>query len=259
MTKKAQETRDDKYWRKLKNNRLIAVLIVLAGIVIAVASFGDSLQKISQFISPDREDEENMVYKEMKNLFNKIHSNYKEDFGRYLKDFDKGGDPLKIINQLKDDNRLTADDRAKLIWMVKKHINPEMLYSSGPDNTYKLLMDYFGLSDTEYIDSEFVKEKIFYQRWRTSIKDDIENILSEKWKVYFDPGASMRPLSESEVKSKINERWNMLKGPNDKAFDMKKFKDYLIRHSISTKLEECQKLAIKIDKSFDELRHNLSA
>ena len=139
---------------------------------------------------------------------------------------------------------------------VRKFVMPEDGDTSGllnTDNTYKLLMDYFGFSDTEYVHSEFDRENIFYQRWRASIKDDIENILAENWVIYFDPGASGPPLSQDEIRKRIEELWLSVKEPGDSAFELDTFKNYLIRKSIRSALKECQRLAFRIDKSFDEL------
>jgi len=262
MPKGDKESLVDKLWRTINNNKLIAGVIVFGGIVIAIAQLTGAIQtilKFTDFCNASEVNEASVDYEKMKSLFDKIHSDYENDFSQYLDYFANDGDPQKIINKLADRNNLTALDRAKLIRIVRKYVTPEdgnPMSLLNTENTYKLLMDYFGLSNTEYINSEFDKEDISVQRWRTSIKDDIENILSEKWNAFFDPGASKPPMSSGEIEKEINGRWQELKDAKEAKFELEKFKNYLILDSIRTKLPELQTLANAIVISFDELNLN---
>lgn len=56
-----RQTLVDKFWNKIKNNRILAVVIVMAGVVAGVASFSDSVTKIARTaddIIPDRQNTE---------------------------------------------------------------------------------------------------------------------------------------------------------------------------------------------------------
>jgi hypothetical protein len=243
MKKVDQENRVDKLWRTIKNNKLIACLIIFGTIIIAVAKFTTALQVIIESIDRNRSSD----YQEMKNIFGKINNDYIENFLHYLVIFDDGADPRKIAKQLTDLNLATAGDRNNLIRIAKKKGNLQ------DNKIYNLLMDYFGVSDTEYVYNDFDKELIVHQRWRKSIINDIEWILSDRWQLYFDPGGMAPPMSEIELAKKIEEKWESIKDSKDEVFNEKKFKRYLIRDSIQSNLAKCQKLAIEINKSFDEL------
>jgi hypothetical protein len=262
MEPNVKSTSVENLWRLLKNNKWIASAIIIGSVVIAVAKFTDAVQTILEFIRQQPAHNKKVAietHKEIDTLFKKVNDEYKKHFQYYLNYIDKGEDPHKIIRQLTDLNKLTAIDRANLVRLVRNYgnnKNTKVMMLLNSDNIYKLLMDYFGFSDTDYMYSEFEKENIFYQRWRTSIKDDIEAILSENWQKYFDPGASKPPMSQDEIKSEIMNTWKSIKGPNDIDFDMKKFQNYLIRRSIDESLTESQILAIKIQKKIDELKPN---
>ena len=63
-------------------------------------------------------------------------------------------------------------------------------------------------------------------------------------------------MSEDKIKSKIMNKWEEIKNPNDKAFDMNKFQNYLIRSAIDTSIEESQKLADQIQTNLEKLKPN---
>ena len=146
---------------------------------------------------------------------------------------------------------LTANDRARLVKLVKEDGGGFENGHLDENSTYALLIDYFAITNSDYVYSELDEESIFYQRWRTSIKDDIENILSEKWQAYFDPGTSAPVLDEVGMNDLINERWDRLRRPEDEIFDTEKFKRYLIQDSIRSKLTRLQKLGFDIETALD--------
>lgn len=187
---------------------------------------------------------------EIRSLFMAIHQEYKRNFIRYLALVDQGGDPQEVEREIQDVNALTADDRGRLVRLVKKY---DDLDKNTPesDALMGLIMRYFGIPDANYTDAEYEAEDVFYQRWRKSIGEDIQFILSENWNAYFDRGASRPP--KSDWKPEIRSEWESIRRPSDKKFDMEKFKEYLIRKSISSNLQQSQRLAIKIEEAIDEL------
>lgn len=244
------ETTVDKTLRRLKDNRYVAPVVIFGIVIIAVAHFSGALAKIGEIFISNPSSYLN-EYKEIESLFNKIHSAYINDFEAYLDHFAKEGDSRHIIRQLTEKNRLTFHDRAKLVRLVKDYVvktekikNTALLMNH---DLYRLVMDYFGYSDSDFVHSEFDTAKIAYQRWRKSIKNNIEFILSEDWQSYCDRGGIKRLMTESEKENWVYETWERLKEPGDREFNIDVFKKYLIRDSIIRTINECQWLADKIN------------
>jgi hypothetical protein len=63
-------------------------------------------------------------------------------------------------------------------------------------------------------------------------------------------------MSDADIKNKINETWHKIKEHGDGSFELIKFKKYLIRDLVSTKIVECQKLSIKIEESIEKYHPN---
>lgn len=186
-------------------------------------------------------------YRTIKELFGKIHEEYKNNFLEYLNYFANNGDANSILNRISALNKLTADDRAELLRLVK---------NSGEkgNQPYNLLLEYFGAPDSDNMYSVFDEENIVYQRWRSGIKGDIQSIMAEDWQTFFDPGAGRPPMTEAELEEEKAQRWQSLKRTTEHTMEIEKLKQYLIEDSINKNLETCQKLAIQINSALDQLK-----
>lgn len=140
MTKE-KETLVDTIWKKIKNNRLLAILIVASGVVIGIASFSESIEKLFKTVDSIIPDSQNTDVKDVETI--KPSPSFENYFNKNFQV--SNSSESDIVNLSKDDiivDLSLNNQEGNLKYVIKKEKEQFII---NPYNEYLLLLQNGGL------------------------------------------------------------------------------------------------------------------
>jgi hypothetical protein len=192
-------------------------------------------------------------------MFESIYDEYEQSFKGYRKSLlsaDSEHDIHSLIDQIEGDLRFTATDRVDLLNHLKRSKNG--VY----DGFVRAITDFLVSSEESYEGSaedslEPPPPEIAVQVFRRGLIGDLRSV-TNPWRAAFDPAASAPPLSEEEVKSKLDEIGQKYGIAEDDSNREGKLRARLAIERLDSRLDSMVGVYKKVREEYENLKVKLS-